>query len=114
MKHFLLLLLLSSLLSCSDKSRENVDPAYEYEINERSLILKNLFDDPEPYTVEFYKADRNTTSPRLIIRCLNTEVEMRKPYAMAKDSSFHVYYWRGYTFDRDNDLMKIYFSPESK
>lgn len=49
-----------------------------------------------------------------VATCLNTEVEMNKPYVSARGNRINVYYLDGYTFDRGNHQMKMYFSSELK
>lgn len=112
MNRFLILLCLSSLLACSKQSK--IDPSYQYEGQLINLILKDLFNDPESYTIELYRMDRPTVTPMLVATCRNTEVEMNKPQVSAKGNRFNVYYLNGYTFDRGNYQMKMYFSSEMK
>ncbi len=103
-------------LACS-REKISEELLYEQKVKENYASIEKLVSKPGIYKVEFCEIDpkdghRKMILAKTLFSCLNTDIQLNQPYIITKDTSFHAYSWRGYSFDGATEITKMYFSKE--
>lgn len=114
MKKLAIILFLFCTLACS-KEKISEEFLYEQKVKENYASVEKLIRKPGINKVEFCELDpkdghRKMILAKTLISCLTTDIQWNQPYIITKDTSFHAYSYRGYSFDGATQLMKLYFS----